>query len=102
MAGSLKSYSSPWNGPLLLACKKCQRKITSQKEHKALSKLKRAIKEGEKDLHPDRIHVLNVPCMKICPKRGVAVYDPHRSEGQLYILRGNEDVDSLIEALHQR
>jgi predicted metal-binding protein len=102
MSDWLKSYPSPWNGHLLLACKKCQKKITPHKEHKGLSKLKKAIKTSDKQRSSGGIHVLNVPCMKICPKRGVAVYDPHRSKGQLYILRRDEDVDGLIEAVNQR
>ncbi len=98
----LKAYPPPWDGSLLLACKKCQKKITSQKHKKALSKLKKAIKGSEKQQHSGRIHVLNVPCMKICPKRGVAVYNPHRLNGHLYILRCDEDVEGLIQAVTQQ
>ena len=102
MSDQLKAYPPPWDGSLLLACKKCQKKIAPQKHNRALSKLKKAIKGSEKQQHSGSIHVLNVPCMKICPKSGVAVYDPHRSNGQLYILRRDEDVDGLIEAVNQR
>jgi predicted metal-binding protein len=98
MSGALKSYASPWNGRLILACKKCQKKLKGHKEHTSLAKLKKAIKEYDTQ---QQIHVLNVPCMKICPKDGVAVVDPDHSGARLYILRSKDEIDGLIEAVYR-
>jgi predicted metal-binding protein len=98
MSAALKSYASPWNGRLILACKKCQKKLKSNSEHKDLAKLKKAI-DKNKTRPTQEIHVLNVPCMKICPKDGVAIVSPDRSGDKLYILRCKDDIDGLINAI---
>lgn len=97
MSDALKAYASPWDGRLILACKKCQKKMKEHPEHGALARLKKAIKE--KQSGGERIHVLNVPCMDVCPKRGVAVVDPRQRRKGLYILRDEDDLDGLIESL---
>jgi len=98
MSAALKSYASPWNGRLILACKKCQKKMKSHSEHKSLAKLKKAIEKNQ-TRPTQEIHVLNVPCMNICPKNGVAVVGPDPTGDKLYILRSKHDIDSLIDAL---
>ena len=95
MASALKTYRAPWEGELVLACRKCQKKLKRDEELRGLAKLKKTIKRHNKE-HPERLlHVINVPCMDLCPKDGVTVCCPGRDAGQLAILRSHGDVQLL-------
>ena len=95
MADGLKSYPVTWEGQLVLACRKCQKKLKGDVELGDLAKLKKTVKRFNKQ-HPDRqLHVVNVPCMDLCPKNGVTVCCPGRDPGQLAILRGDDDLQLL-------
>jgi hypothetical protein len=95
MTGALKTYPVAWQGELILACRKCQKKLNREGDLRALAKLKKTVKRYNKR-HPDRLlHVINVPCMDLCPKDGVTVCCPTRDSAQLSILRGEEDLHRL-------
>jgi len=95
MAGDLKTYAAPWEGEILLACRKCQKKLKPHDSLRELARLKKTVKGFNKE-HPDqRIHVINVPCMDLCPKDGVTVCLPVRQSTELYILRSREDLNRL-------
>ena len=95
MADGLKSYPVTWEGQLVLACRKCQKKLKRDTELRGLAKLKKAIKRHNKE-HPGRLlHVINVPCMDMCPKNGVTVCCPGRDAGRLAILRSDDDLQLL-------
>lgn len=95
MANGLKSYPTTWEGQLVLACRKCQKKLKQDEQLHSLSKLKKTIKRHNKE-HPERLlHVINVPCMDLCPKDGVTVCCPGRDAGQLSILRSPEGIRLL-------
>jgi predicted metal-binding protein len=89
---SLKTYIAPWHGQLLLACRKCQKKLRDDDQLRSLAKLKKTVKRHNK-AHPGaELFVLNVPCMDLCPKDGVTVCFPARQPVGLSILRGEEDL----------
>jgi hypothetical protein len=95
MTSALKGYPAAWEGELILACRKCQKKLKSHGTLRATAKLKKTVRCYNKQ-HPERLlHVINVPCMDLCPKDGVTVCCPARSAGSLSILRRGEDLERL-------
>jgi predicted metal-binding protein len=96
MAYGLKTYPAAWEGQLVLACRKCQKKLNANHELPALAKLKKTVKKHNKQ-HPERaIHIINVPCMDMCPKDGVTVCNPAKQPAGLSILRGEDDIDRMF------
>ncbi len=85
----MKSYPPTWEGKLLLACWKCQKKLQGQ----PLAKLKKAIKRRNKQQVGGPFHLINVPCMDLCPKDAVTICFP--AEGRLSILRSVAEIDEL-------
>jgi predicted metal-binding protein len=95
MEQGLKSYSPPWKGRLLLACRKCQKKLKKSEHQHALANLKKTVKARSKQ-HPENgLHVLSVPCMDMCPKNAVAVCMPSKAADRLFLLRSKADLDQL-------
>jgi predicted metal-binding protein len=96
MQNKPKTYNVPWNGQLFLACRKCQRKLKGDAGLGQLAKLKKTIKRRNKE-HPEQVlHVLNVPCMDLCPKGGVTVCNPVKTPNRLSILRSEEDIEAML------
>jgi len=93
MANSLKTYPAPWTGEIVLACRKCQKKLKGYGAQQGLAKLKKAVKRYNRE-HSSKLHVINVPCMDLCPKEGVTVCCPKRGSS-LVILRNEEDLQLL-------
>lgn len=92
MAIAMKSYPVSWEGEMILACRKCQKKLKGDVELGDLAKLKKTVKSFNKE-HPDRqLHVINVPCMDLCPKDGVTVCFPAHDPKRLRIIRSREDM----------
>lgn len=95
MERELKAYAPPWKGRLLLACRKCQKKLKKSDDLRALANLKKTVKGRSKN-HPEaRLHVLNVPCMDMCPKNAVAVCLPSRDADHLFLLHSEDELDRL-------
>jgi predicted metal-binding protein len=93
MAIEPKCYQVPWEGQLVLACKKCQKKLKHDEGLARLSKLKKAVK-GYNETHVDKqLHVISVPCMDLCPKGGVSVFTT--ANQCLSIVRNQEDIGGL-------
>lgn len=103
MASDPKTYPAPWNGQLILACGKCQKKLKRDHNLRALAKLKKTVKRHNKE-HPDQpLHVINVPCMDLCPKDAVTICCPAHDSSRLSLLRTAEDLAQLscpAEDLH--
>lgn len=79
----------------MLACRKCQKKLKANRHLLKLANLKKTIKRRNRE-HPDTpIHVLNVPCMDLCPKNGVTVCKPAEGSLHLSILRSKVEIDQL-------
>lgn len=73
---ALRLYRTPWKGEALFACKKCQRKMRRD-GIPALGKVKRWFKKRAKKGKKPPVHVIDIPCVKLCPKGGVTVFS-HR------------------------
>jgi len=95
MADKFKSYTAPWQGQLILACRKCQKKLKGNPDLRALAKLKKTVKRHNNQ-HPEKMfHVINVPCMSMCPKDGVTIFNPAQQPVGLSVLRGLEDIEGI-------
>jgi len=95
MADDLKTYSAPWEGHLVLACRKCQKKLKGDPDLRSLSKLKKTVKRANREHSDKSVHIVNTPCMDLCPKGGVTVCDPRQDSDRLFILRSEEDIERL-------
>jgi predicted metal-binding protein len=95
----LRSYPGPWKGQLLLACRKCQKKLKHGRKKVGISKLSKALKKRARhDENAPRLHVIEVPCLKLCPKGGVTVCTQRQlGQGKCSIVRTNADVDALYK-----
>lgn len=95
MSNSIKSYPPTWKGDLLLACRKCQKKLRGEPGMRALAKLKKTIKDHNKD-HPEAaLHLFSVPCMDMCPKGAVTVCLPGIMPTTLSLLRNESEIEEL-------
>jgi hypothetical protein len=95
MAHSLKSYPPSWDGDLLLACRKCQKKLKGAPGMRALAKLKKTIKRRNKQHQEAALHLISVRCMDMCPKGAVTICLPANQKPMLSILRKEGDIDEL-------
>jgi hypothetical protein len=94
MSKEQRTYPAPWQGQLLLACKKCQKRMKKDHGPKDLANLKKTLKARNK--HSDNpLHVLPMGCVDLCPKKGVVVCLPAQSESSLRILWSSEDLDAI-------
>jgi hypothetical protein len=93
----LKPYQAPWDGQVVLACRKCQKKLKREDRLAELASLKKAVKARNKKYGGKKPHIVNVSCMDLCPKDGVTVCMPSRSSGQLFILRDEDDLAELFD-----
>src|SRR3954453_14953726 len=95
MPGNLKSYPPTWEGDLLLACRKCQKKLKHDSALRPLAKLRKTIKRRNKT-HPGApLHLISVPCMDLCPKKAVTICLPSTRPATLSILRSESDIDEI-------
>jgi predicted metal-binding protein len=95
MANSLKSYPPTWKGDLLLACRKCQKKLKREPGMRAVAKLKKTIKRHNKEHPGGGLHFISVPCMDMCPKSAVTICLPTTQTARLSILRDEDEIDEL-------
>ncbi|WP_263411187.1 hypothetical protein [Terriglobus tenax] len=99
MTSELKRYPAPWHGKVVLACRKCQKKLKNDEALHALAKLKKTVKRHNK-LHPEmELHLVSVGCMDLCPKHGVTVCAPEDDSSQLVILRSEKDLERIAEGM---
>lgn len=99
MADALKSYPAPWHEHrLVLACRKCQKKLKGQANLKPLANLRKAVKKHNPS-HPTPLHILNVKCMDLCPKNAVTICLPGLSDDRVRLLRSQDDLDALYSPL---
>jgi predicted metal-binding protein len=90
-----RTYASPWQGKLVLACRKCQRKLKGDAHLKALANLKKTVKQANRQRGGDQLQILNVKCMDLCPKNAVTVCVPEEGTNRLRLLRTDADIDTL-------
>jgi hypothetical protein len=95
METDFKTYPAPWQGQLILACRKCQKKLKGSKDLEALAKLKKTIKRHNRK-HPERaLHLIPISCTGLCPQNGVTVCNPAQNPERLLILRSKDDLKRL-------
>jgi hypothetical protein len=95
---TLRSYPGPWKGQLLLACGKCQRKLKKSQADDFISLKKLLTRERKKHSDGLRLRVLNVPCLKMCPRDAVTVCTPAQVAcRECCIVRIPEDIATLYQ-----
>ena len=95
MQSEFKTYPAPWQGQLILACRKCQKKLKSNKHLEALARLKKTIKRHNRK-HPEtQLHLVPTACTDFCPKDGVTACSPALGSERLFILRSKDDIERL-------
>jgi predicted metal-binding protein len=94
----VRSYPAPWKGQLLLVCRKCQRKLKHSGKKNGLAKLAKGLKKRARhDEDGPKLHVIQVPCLKMCPKGGVTVCTQGQlARGECSIVRTAKDVEALL------
>jgi hypothetical protein len=60
-----KTSPARWNGQVLLACRKCQKKLQGDRHLRSLAKLKKTVKRHNRERPEQPLHVINVPCMDL-------------------------------------
>ncbi len=93
---SRPTYQIPWKGQLVLACGKCQKKL---KRSDGVAKLSKALKKrARRDEDGPKLRVIEVSCLKMCPKGGVTVCTQAQlGRNECSIVRNRADVDSLYQ-----
>jgi hypothetical protein len=93
---TLQAYPIPWKGQVLLACGKCQKKL---KRSDGAAKLSKALKKrARRDEDGLKLRVIEVSCLKMCPKGGVTVCTQAQlGRNECSIVRNRADVDSLYQ-----
>ena len=103
----LKTFVGPWTRKgqqLLLACGKCQKRLRQDGgDDEGLGKLKKALKSAAKERGEKMpLRVITVPCLKVCPKRGVAVCTQAMlGEGRGGIVRTRGDLELLLDSVQE-
>jgi hypothetical protein len=94
---ALRMYRVPWKGEALFACRKCQRKM-KRGGPAALAKVKKWFKRRAKKGKDPTVHVIQIPCVKLCPKGGVTVFSRRqlmREPPGICIARTEADLEEL-------
>jgi predicted metal-binding protein len=93
--GEVRSYRAPWKGQLVLVCRKCQRKLNKSS---GIAKLAKGLKKrARREEDGPKLHVIQVPCLKMCPKGGVTVCTQNQlARGECSIVRTMGDVEALL------
>jgi hypothetical protein len=94
---ALRMYSAPWKGEALFACKKCQRKMRRD-GIPALGKVKRWFKKRAKKGNHAPVHIIEIPCVKLCPKGGVTVFSRRQLMQEppgVCVVRTEADLETL-------
>jgi hypothetical protein len=91
--------AEPRQGELLLVCRKCQKKLKHDGKKNGISKLSKALKKrARQDENAPRLHVLEVPCLKMCPEGGITICTQRQlGRGECSIVRSKADVDMLYQ-----
>ena len=98
-AGSLRKYRTPWKGQLVLACRKCQKKLKHEGKQSRLAKLSKTLKKlARRDVAGPALHIVDVSCLKLCPKGGVTVCTEEQlGRNECSIVRNKSDLLQLLE-----
>ena len=64
---------------------------------RALAKLKKTVKRLNKEHRDALFHVINVPCMDMCPKGAVTISLPRRCPTELFLIRSEDEIEALYQ-----
>ena len=95
MGPAVKTYRPTWEGELVLACRKCQKKLKHDGGKRSLAKLKKAMQRVRAGASGRQLHVINVPCMDLCPKGGVTICVASQTPHQLSIIYSEQDLKKI-------
>ncbi len=94
---------SNWSHAILV-CKKCSRKLAKRGDGFGDSQkpLAKALKKelGAKKGRKAKLGIIEVPCLDICPKKGVVLVDS-RTPGQWRIVMPDADIGELARQLRE-
>ena len=95
----LRSYPGPWEGQIILACRKCQKKLKHGGKKNGIAKLNKELKKrGNQE--GVQLRVIEVSCLKMCPEGGVTVCTQRQlGRNECSIVRTKADVDALVAQL---
>jgi hypothetical protein len=92
-------YPAPWKGEVVFACRKCQRRLKKSGGAAALRKLKKWFRKRAHETPEARqVHVIEVSCLKLCPKGGVTIFSARqlgKEPSTVCIARSEEDLKAL-------
>jgi hypothetical protein len=81
-----------------MVCGKCQNKLKRGGKKNGLAKLRKALKKRARQEDGLRLHVVDVSCLKMCPKGGVTVCTQRQlEEEECSIMRTSADVKALLQ-----
>ncbi|MET0366459.1 MAG: (2Fe-2S) ferredoxin domain-containing protein [Sphingobium sp.] len=95
----MKTISARWDAAILV-CKKCSKKAGGgfgEKGRTSLAKALRARSDGGKGRKAD-LGVIEVGCLKVCPKNAVVAINGARPKDWLIVPRGT-DMDVVAQRL---
>lgn len=95
MGSAVKTYRPTWEGELVLACRKCQKKLKHKPGKRSLAKLKKTLQRAHAGATGRQLHVINVPCMDLCPKGGVTICAASHTPHQLSIIYSEQDLKRI-------
>ncbi len=97
--GPLRIYRAPWKGQLVLVCRKCQRKLRHGGKKAKLGRLSKQLKKlARHDQSGTMLHVVDVSCLKLCPKGGVTVCTKQQlDKSECTIVRSTRDMHELLQ-----
>ena len=101
-AGGLRSYRAPWKGQIVLVCRKCEKKLRRGSKKSKLAKLGKELKKlTKRNQDAPELRVIEVGCLKMCPKGGVTVCTQQQlGRNECCILRTSEDIEALLGQAH--
>jgi hypothetical protein len=98
-SGGLRSYPGPWEGQIVLACRKCQKKLKHSGKKDGIAKLSKELKKRGRR-NRVALTVIGVSCLNMCPKGGVTVCTQGQlGRGECSIIRTKADVDAVVGQL---
>jgi predicted metal-binding protein len=95
---ALRLYPTPWKGEAVFACRKCQRRMKKSGGPDALRKLKKWFRKRARSTpEAPAVSVIEISCLKLCPKGGVTVFSGRQLGRELgiSIARSEEDLEKL-------
>jgi hypothetical protein len=98
---SLREYRVPWDGPLLLACSECGRKLKGCGAD--FIRPKKWLKKRRKhDPSTVDVKVIGVSCLKVCPKGGVTMLAQRQMvsvPARMVIVSSDGELESLYRQM---